>query len=78
MTRISDIQLLNLVAALLVDALEEGYAKGRSGWQYSDCTQEGLQEACERSLQEGEWNKVICYATMIVGKKIINGEIPAP
>lgn len=78
MARISDMQLPNLAATLLVNALEEGYTKCRSGWQYSDCTQEGLQEACERALQEGEWNKVICYATMIVGKKIINGEIPAP
>lgn len=78
MKQISDKELPSFAAALLVDALDEGYAKGRSGWQYSDCSSEALQEACERAMQEGEWHKVICYATMIVSKKIINGEIPAP
>lgn len=62
-------ELPDLAKGLVIDALDEGYAKGRNGWQEEDCSCEALQDACQRALDNGEWHKVTCYATMIAAKQ---------
>lgn len=68
--RMQDSELPELASSLLTYALEAGYAKGRSGWQDANCTEENLQVLCEQAVADGEWHKVICYAAMIAGKKV--------
>lgn len=66
---LQDSGLPDLAKGLVSDALEEGYSKGRSGWQTDSCSDELLQNLCQQALDNGEWHKVACYATMIATRE---------